>query len=167
MIGDRDAQDELQCRLGATMITDNSQEISGAISETGQTGLMEPKVLCIDDDPNISGALARRLHRYDVEVVRAFHGMHGFWLAVTENPDVIITDLRMPQGEGEYVVECLKRNVETSHIPIIVLTGKNEPGLEDKLFRLGVEHFLSKPASFDDILDKLGQFVNLRKCVSK
>ncbi|MCH7752045.1 MAG: response regulator [Planctomycetes bacterium] len=148
------------------MITDNTQATSRQISETVQAGQICPKVLCIDDDPNVSEALARRLHSYDVEVVRAFHGMHGFWLAVTEKPDVIITDLRMPQGEGEYVVECLKGNSETAHIPVIVLTGKSEPGLEDKLFRLGVEHFLPKPASFDEILDKLGQYVKLRKRVS-
>lgn len=148
------------------MITDNTQATSRQISETVQAGQICPKVLCIDDDPNVSEAIARRLHSYDVEVVRAFHGMHGFWLAVTEKPDVIITDLRMPQGEGEYVVECLKGNSETAHIPVIVLTGKSEPGLEDKLFRLGVEHFLPKPASFDEILDKLGQYVKLRKRVS-
>ena len=89
--------------------------------------------------------------------------MHGYWLAVTEKPDVIITDLRMPQGEGEYVVECLKRNSDTSHIPIIVLTGIHEPGLEQRLLELGVEHTFSKPAPFDEVRDLIGRFVELRE----
>ncbi|NOY28962.1 MAG: response regulator [Planctomycetes bacterium] len=148
------------------MNTDNMQETSWSTSEATFAEKMGPKVLCIDDDPNISEALSRRLHRYDVEVVRAFHGMHGYWLAVTEAPDVIITDLQMPQGAGEHIIECLKKNAETADIPVIVLTGKGDPGLEAKMLRLGAEHFLHKPASFDEILDKLGQHLTLRERVS-
>ena len=149
------------------MSTDDFQQPSWQELETVEAGQSCPKVLCIDDDPNISEAIARRLHSYDVEVVRAFHGMHGLWLAVTEKPDVIITDLRMPQGEGEQVVECLKGNSKTENIPVIVLTGKSDPGLEDKLLRLGAEHFLPKPASFEEILDRLGHHINLRTRESK
>ncbi len=148
------------------MSTNSLRVGSSSICEDVQDEPTCPKILCIDDDPNISEAFARRFHSYDVEVVRAFHGMHGFWLAVTEKPDVIITDLRMPQGEGEYVVKCLKRNVDTSHIPVVVLTGMSEPGLEARMIHLGVEHVFPKPASFDEILDKIGQYVDLRKRAS-
>jgi len=148
------------------MSTDNALTTSSLISETVQAGQIVPKVLCIDDDPNISEALARRLHNYDIEVVRAFHGMHGYWLAVTEAPDVIITDLQMPLGAGEHIIECLKRNSETESIPIIVLTGKCDPGLEAKMLHLGAEHFLLKPASFDEILDKLSLHISLSKRTS-
>ncbi len=149
------------------MTTDNTQDTSCRNSETVHAEQACPKVLCVDDDPNISEALARSLHNYDVEVLRAYHGMHGFWLAMTESPDVIITDLQMPQGAGEEIIECLKRNSDTASIPIIVLTGKSDPGLEARIFRLGAEHFLPKPAAFDEMLDKLGQYITLRKRVSK
>ncbi len=120
-------------------------------------------VLCIDDDPDISHALSIRLGNYNVQVLRAFHGMHGFWLAMTEVPDLIITDIRMPQGEGDYVVECLRNNASTCHIPVVVLTGRNEPGLERRMRNLGVIDFLIKPVDFDDLRERLEDFVDLQE----
>lgn len=145
------------------MANDNSQSHSWQACEASQSVQSRPKVLCIDDDPNISAAIARRLRGYDVDVVRAYHGMHGYWLAVTEKPAVIITDLRMPQGDGELIIECLKRNAKTVNIPVIVLTGKSDPGLEQRLLRLGAEYFFPKPISFDVLLDTLGHHIELCK----
>ncbi|MEO2048632.1 MAG: response regulator [Pirellulales bacterium] len=125
-----------------------------------QTAL--PKVLCIDDDPEISRIIQLRLSEFEVEVERAFCGMQGHWLAVTSNPDVIITDLRMPQGEGEYILECLKRNAETFHIPVIVLTGKSGNDLSGQLKSLGAAGFLRKPFHFDELFNELSQYIKLR-----
>ena len=119
------------------MTLDYSHVVSCLNTDVLPEGSGGPKLLCIDDDPNISEAFARRFHRYGIEVERAYHGMHGYWLAVTSKPDVIITDLRMPLGEGEYVVQCLERNAETAHIPVIVLTGFKETGLAEHLRGLG------------------------------
>ncbi|MCH7989066.1 MAG: response regulator [Planctomycetes bacterium] len=122
-----------------------------------------PTVLCIDDDPEISRVLSIRLKNYQVEVLRAFHGMHGFWLAMTEKPDLIITDMRMPQGEGDYVVECLKNNSDTSQIPIFVLTGQRDAGLERKMRNLGVEHYFTKPMEFDELRECIEHYIPLHE----
>ncbi len=53
-----------------------------------------PLMLCVDDDPEISQAIALRLRNYQVNVLRAFYGAQGMWLAVTEKPDFVITDVR-------------------------------------------------------------------------
>jgi DNA-binding response OmpR family regulator len=122
-----------------------------------------PKVLCIDDDPDISRAIQLRLGNFEVEVKRAFFGTHGLWLAVTEKPDVIITDLRMPQGAGEYLLECLKRNAETADIPVIVLTGKHDENLPGQIYRLGAAKFLKKPLAFDELVQELRRHIELRE----
>ena len=57
-----------------------------------------PTVLCIDDDPHVSEVIQDRLEAYEVRLLRAFFGTQGIWMAVTQDPDVIICDLRMPQG---------------------------------------------------------------------
>lgn len=121
-----------------------------------------PKVLCIDDDPQVSEVIQYRLADYDVVVLRAYFGTQGIWLAVTQDPDVIITDLRMPQGDGGTVIECLKRNRQTACTPIIVLTGRDEPGLQRKMKENGADGYLVKPVHFSDLLRELQQFVELR-----
>ena len=126
----------------------------------------KPRVLCIDDDPAISTCLQVRLAQYDVEVTFAYFGTQGIWLAVTEHPHVIITDLRMPHGDGSYIVECLKNRRDTCDIPVIVLTGQRDREIERKMLMLGVECFLHKPVRFERLLDALGRYVELRVAVS-
>jgi DNA-binding response OmpR family regulator len=120
-----------------------------------------PTLLCIDDDPDISECIAARLQQYDVEVLRAFHGMHGLWLARTRHPDLIITDVRMPHGGGEYIVECLRSHPETSRIPIIILTGKRDSSLSAIAQRFGVEALLVKPVQFSQLASTMKTFIRL------
>ena len=120
-----------------------------------------PIILCIDDDPQIVETISLRLRSYHVEVLSAYHGMHGFWLAMTAHPDLIVTDMRMPQGEGDYVVECLKNNSDTSQIPVIVLTGQKDPKLESRMRALGVQEYCTKPMQFGELRKKMSKYITL------
>lgn len=133
----------------------------------GCTPRPRPCVLCVDDDSDVSLSIALRLNSYDVDVLRAQHGMQGKWLAEVARPDVIVTDLRMPLGDGEYLVECLKRNADTVDIPVIVLTGRRDPGLHARLSRWGAIRLLTKPVSFADLERELAQFITLRRITSE
>lgn len=127
------------------------------------TGFDEPKVLTIDDDPNVLQVLKLRFSQYKVCLLQAYHGAHGIWLATTEKPDVIITDLRMPQGRGQDVVEYLKNNSDTCHIPIVVVTGVRDDALRHRLRRLGVKAHLMKPVSFEDVREAVECFIELQE----
>jgi CheY-like chemotaxis protein len=120
-----------------------------------------PKILCIDDDPAICRSLQIQLQNYAVQVFTSSFGSQGYWEALVHQPDVIITDLRMPQGSGEYVVECLKRNPGTRDIPIIVLTGRRDQGLQRYLRGLGIAQYLVKPLAFEDLRTELRRFITL------
>ena len=122
-----------------------------------------PTVLIIDDDPNILQALERRFRHYEVNLLQAYHGAHGIWLATTEKPDLVITDLRMPQGQGHQVVECLRNNSNTNHIPIIVITGVRDDAMRHRLKRLGVEAYLTKPFNFEDLREAVARVITLEK----
>ena len=121
----------------------------------------DPVVLCIDDDPEISEAIAVRLGRYKVDVLRAFHGMHGLCLAVTCRPDLIITDLNMPQGGGSYIIEKLRSHPGTCGLPIIVLTGQRNSEAEVTVRQLGAEQVLTKPIHFNELSAAINKFVPL------
>jgi len=120
-----------------------------------------PTILCIDDDPQIAETIALRLNQYEVNMLSACHGMHGFWLAMTNRPNVIVTDVGMPQGGGEYVVDCLRHNSDTHDIPIIVLTGRRDSQLESRLRHGGANEFLTKPVHFDRLRETLLKYIPL------
>ena len=119
------------------------------------------KVLTIDDDPYLCQALKRRLARFDVELYQACCGIHGVFLAKTHQPDVIVTDMRMPQGEGQHVVAWLKECSQTRHIPVIVLTGLDDRRLEEHVRSLGAEEYLRKPVPFETLCSAMRRFVPL------
>jgi response regulator RpfG family c-di-GMP phosphodiesterase len=127
------------------------------------TGHAVPTILCIDDDPDVSGAIERRLKQYDVHLIRAYHGMHGYSEALQHKPDVIVMDLRMPNGDGATILECLRRNRQTAGIPVIVLTGMCDGRNRQRLLNLGANRFLRKPILLDELTHELGQFVELRE----
>jgi DNA-binding response OmpR family regulator len=118
------------------------------------------RILCVDDDPHVSAAIARSFTHRGLRVLRAFHGMQGLWLAANEKPDAIVLDLGMPKGSGEDILGCLKRNSQTASIPVIVLTGRSDPGLERRMERLGADRFLMKPTSSEVLLDEISSLVD-------
>jgi DNA-binding response OmpR family regulator len=122
-----------------------------------------PTILCIDDDPEVSGTIERRLSKYDVHLIRAFHGMHGYAEALAHKPNVIVMDLRMPSGDGATILECLRRNQQTAAIPVIVLTGMRDHRLKRRLLSLGANEFLCKPLLMDELTRCLGWFIDLHE----
>jgi DNA-binding response OmpR family regulator len=120
-----------------------------------------PTLLCIDDDPQIAEVLKLRLSQYEVNVLCAYHGMHGFWLAMTNRPDLIVTDVKMPQGSGDYVVDCLRNNSDTHDIPVMVLTGQRDSATESALRRLGVQEYFTKPVPFEQLRDAMRKYIQL------
>lgn len=123
--------------------------------------LREPMILCVDDDPDIAMAIEMRLRPYSVTVELAFYGMQGIWEALRKRPDLIIMDLAMPNGDGHYILECLRTNDETSMIPTIVLTGLRDPNLRRQVLRAGADVFLRKPIDFDKLFHNMSRFVTL------
>ena len=79
------------------------------------------KVLCIFADPGLVQSIEPRVVAQGYTLLRARHGMHGYWMAITGRPDVVITDVPAPEQESNYLLGCLSRNAKTSSIPIIAM----------------------------------------------
>jgi DNA-binding response OmpR family regulator len=126
-----------------------------------------PVVLCIDDDPEISRNLALRLAPYHVMVQQAYTGMDGYWLGLKIIPDVIILDMEMPDGSGNYIFSRFKQHTLTQKIPIIVLTAHPSPGMKRELLGFGLEAFLLKPLDFNELLQVLKRHIYLEGLTGK
>ena len=126
-----------------------------------------PRILCVDDDPDIHTTIDLRLRKYDVEIQHAFYGMQGIVEANETLPDLILMDQAMPHGNGEYLLEVIKRNPATCNIPVIVLTGMRNRSLKNRLLHEGAEAYLQKPVLFDELLREMGRFIVLTELVTE
>lgn len=120
-----------------------------------------PRILYVDDDPNIVASIERHFHRYRVTLACAYHGMQGIWLAATEKPNLIVTDLAMPMASGEELIDCLASHPATQGTPIIVLTGNPNARLNANLRHNGVVAVFHKPLNAQQLIDAVAQHIPL------
>src|SRR5512139_2863016 len=113
------------------------------------------KILIVDDERDIVRAVMIRLQSRGYEVVAAFDGAQGVFMAHKEKPDLIILDIRMPAGDGFSVAQRLKRSIHTFTIPIIFLTGSPEKNAEEKAMALGARFYIKKPYDPEELLDAI------------
>lgn len=119
-------------------------------------------ILCVDDDPLISAAIARILGSHGVDVISAYSGPHGYWRLVTERPDLVIADLSMPNGDGAELVYCMRSNKATAGIPVIVMTGVQDERVRNRLEGMGVSAYLQKPVTASSLLCEIQRHLPLQ-----
>ncbi|MFD1314635.1 hybrid sensor histidine kinase/response regulator transcription factor [Namhaeicola litoreus] len=119
-------------------------------TETILTDRVQKIILLIEDNEDIRKFVAEQLMD-TYEIVEAENGDQGIEEAQKLIPDLIITDVMMPKMDGHSLVKYLKNNEKTSHIPIVMLTGKATQ--EDKLSGLetGVDAYITKPFSIKEL----------------
>jgi two-component system alkaline phosphatase synthesis response regulator PhoP len=113
------------------------------------------KILIVDDERDIVKALMIRLKGAGYDVVTAFDGAQGVFMAHKETPDIILLDIRMPAGNGFSVVERLKHSTPTCTIPVIILTGSPEKNAEERAIELGARFYIKKPYDPEELLDAI------------
>lgn len=101
------------------------------------------KILLVDDSKTILHENERVLHKAGYEVVCAEDGLSALELARTQNPDLILLDMILPKMGGQEVLEQLKENAATAHIPVVVLSSLTEKNRQ-KLIEAGAEEYLEK-----------------------
>ena len=108
---------------------------------------MAKKILVADDQKELVEVLKLRFENDGYEVVEAYTGEECLEKAKKELPDLIIMDVAMPQMDGYEAVREIKGDEATKHIPIFMLTGKDQ--MED-IFRMeGVQEYIVKPFDFE------------------
>lgn len=110
------------------------------------------KILVIEDEEFIREALRDILTECEYEVVVAAEGSAGFDLAVSQNFDLVISDIKLPGKTG---VEIFQEVRQQKKIPFILMTGFSEVMDMQKAYEIGVSEFIAKPFSRNDILSAL------------
>jgi DNA-binding response OmpR family regulator len=111
------------------------------------------RILVVEDEHKIAGALKRGLEQESYAVDLAYDGEEGYDFASTEEYAVIVLDLMLPKMDG--VTVCKKLREENIHTPILMLTAKGE--ISDKVDGLnaGADDYLPKPFAFAELLARI------------
>ncbi len=114
---------------------------------------MGKKILVIDDNLEMRENIAEILELASYEVVTAEDGKKGVAAAKSEDPDLIICDVMMPELDGYGVLHILSKDPKTLGIPFIFLTAKSETVDMRRGMSLGADDYITKPFEETDLLD--------------
>ncbi len=112
-------------------------------------------ILIADDSPTEIFVVKKMLEKHNHQVVTAIDGLQAIEIALSQNPDLIIMDVVMPNLNGFQATRRLSKDPATLNIPIIIVSSKNQE--TDKLwgFRQGAKGYLCKPVDEDQLLTEI------------
>ncbi len=160
---DFDREKSLQRCFMTTIYSSDIGKTSISRLTSGLQEIAWPRILFVDDDPSVVAAMERNFRPYKIRLTRAYHGMQGILSAVTEKPNLIITDMSMPLATGEELIECLARNPNTTQTPIVILTGDSKVQLTTRFKQLDVVAVLHKPLKFENLVKEISPLILLNR----
>ncbi|MFL5815908.1 MAG: ATP-binding protein [Bdellovibrionia bacterium] len=119
-------------------------------------------LLVVEDNVEMSGFLRRILSpHWNIET--AFDGRQALQAALSCRPDVILTDLMMPEVSGEDLLKSVRGHAELADIPVIVLTAKADDQLRSELLQRGAQDFQLKPFSPEELIARIHNWMEVKR----
>jgi signal transduction histidine kinase/DNA-binding response OmpR family regulator len=122
----------------------------------------EPVLLFVEDNEELRSFI-RIILSDGFHVIEAGNGIEGFEIARSQLPDIIITDLMMPEMDGLELARRIKQEVTTSHIPVVVLTAKTDLDTQVEALKRGADDFITKPFSSTYLRARVENILQQRK----
>ena len=120
---------------------------------------IEKTVLVVEDNEDFSHFLSQELGRIYNKVLTAKDGIEGAIMAEAENPDIIVSDVMMPRMSGTDMCRRIKENIETSHIPIILLTAWSTDEGRAAGYKAGADAYIAKPFDMEVLLARISNLL--------
>ena len=124
-----------------------------------KTAKTKPVLLLVEDNDEMRG-FTRNSLQSNFNIIEASNGVSGIKLAKEYLPDVILSDVMMPEKDGFELTRTLKKYKMTSHIPIILLSAKSKPEARSKGMKSGADLYLTKPFETEDLVLKIEELIN-------
>ncbi len=122
-------------------------------------------LLIVENDLDFRGYITSIFRPY-YNVLEASDGEEGFCIANEHIPDLIISDMHMPKLSGVGLSEKLKNNERTSHLPIIILSGKSDLDSQLEGLKAGIDGYITKPFSVDELLLRVSNSLSHRQIIA-
>lgn len=139
------------------------EEIKSTQNENGTT---DCKLLVVDDNEEIRNILVDIFSPlYAVET--ASDGVEGYEKVRVMQPDLVISDIMMPGMPGTELCAKIKNNIETCHIPVVLLTALNAPERELEGLRIGADCYVVKPFNMRRLVMQCNNLINTRRILQQ
>lgn len=119
-------------------------------------------ILLVDDDTELIEYMTTVLE-HDHNVITACSGNSAWKKVLSTRPDVVVTDYRMPDGNGMELCQLIKSNPETDSTPVIMLTGEGDETLQLHSLNIQVDHYLEKPVNMTLLRSAINQVLRVRE----
>jgi DNA-binding response OmpR family regulator len=115
----------------------------------------KPRILVVDDEPDLIAVLRMGLQMEGFEVLEAADGAEGLRRAREDKPDLVVLDLMLPKMDGYQVCRSLKFDPRYKNLPILILSAR--PGDQDRRLALemGADDFIRKPYDLKDLVSRI------------
>ncbi len=137
--------------------TTEKEDSSTKLSVQEQEALQDfsdAKILIVEDNNELRDNLVSKLGKY-FQVYEAENGKEGLQMAMEIFPDLIVTDLIMPQMDGMELAKKLQNEISLSHIPIIMMTVLNSQKQKQESAEVGITAYLEKPINYNYLIAKI------------
>jgi signal transduction histidine kinase/DNA-binding response OmpR family regulator/ligand-binding sensor domain-containing protein len=139
---------------------DMENAVSMVEQENEELGKRQDKktLLVVEDNLEFRHFLVEQLSE-KFNTLEAGNGEQGEKIALQQSPDLIVSDLMMPEVDGLEMCERLKNNIQTSHIPIILLTARLSDEAKIESYKAGADSYISKPFDFEVLLVRIEMLI--------
>ena len=131
-----------------------------------ETGKKVPRkkhsVLIVDDEDDIRNYLVTELGNY-FRVLSCSNGKEAMEIIMSHMPDLVLSDIMMPEVNGITLLKKLKQNIKTNHIPVILLTAKNSEKDYIEGLSLGADAYIAKPFNLDILITTIENLIRNRE----
>ncbi|MEO6032969.1 MAG: response regulator, partial [Burkholderiaceae bacterium] len=122
---------------------------------------VEPLVMVVDDSLTVRRVTQRLLLREGYRVVLAKDGLDALERLAEEVPQIVLSDIEMPRMDGFDLVRNMRADARLRDLPVIMITSRIAQKHRDYAAELGVDHYLGKPYSEEDLLALIGRYTRV------
>ncbi|MFQ5923395.1 MAG: PleD family two-component system response regulator [Anaerolineales bacterium] len=115
-------------------------------------------ILVVDDERGFCDVVTVILESQGYQVHKAHHANDAFGLLNETTPDLILTDMMMPEIDGVGLIKRLRETPAWADIPVVVVSAYSEPEIQENAFEAGAAGFMSKPFSASELRSTVGAY---------
>ena len=120
-----------------------------------------PNLLLVEDNKDLCQLIKLQLEdKFNIHI--ANNGVEGLKKVHLYHPDIVVTDQMMPEMDGLEMLQSIRKDFQISHIPVIILTAKNDEDAKTKAITLGANAYITKPFSKEYLLARIDQLLSER-----
>jgi len=164
-----DSKHETPINVCQTSISNSSGKSQGVVKNE-KTDIIRKKgqesILIVEDDIDIMNYLESELSPI-YNIYKAYNGKEGLATALQYLPDIIVSDVLMPEMNGLTLCKLIKKNEKTCHIPVILLTAKTNIEYRIEGFETGADSYISKPFYIKHLQTRIRQLIQSRETLKQ